>query len=165
MVANSFTLIIPGAARTPASKAKTADLYFIKQPVAGKRMSAIEMAHFPVDPDDPMSIQSRLAPVNIASSVTLITAQRLARRLCACKTPDNIPPRGTARAAATRFTSGFAGSCRSRKRAAASSFGSNAIQVAEQARREGVRGLLGACSRSNMNDFAQGSHGLHLRGK
>ena len=34
-----------------------------------------------------------IAPFNIASSVILITAQRLARRLCPnCKVPINIPP-------------------------------------------------------------------------
>jgi type IV pilus assembly protein PilB len=32
-----------------------------------------------------------VAPFNIASSVILITAQRLARRLCACKKPMDIP--------------------------------------------------------------------------
>jgi len=32
-----------------------------------------------------------IAPFNIASSVTLITAQRLARRLCGCKAPVSIP--------------------------------------------------------------------------
>ena len=32
-----------------------------------------------------------VAPFNIASSVILITAQRLARRLCSCKTPMEIP--------------------------------------------------------------------------
>ena len=32
-----------------------------------------------------------VAPFNIASSVILITAQRLARRLCACKQPTVIP--------------------------------------------------------------------------
>jgi hypothetical protein len=31
-------------------------------------------------------------PFNIASSVILITAQRLARRLCTCKVPVSIPP-------------------------------------------------------------------------
>ena len=31
-----------------------------------------------------------VAPFNIASAVTLITAQRLARRLCSCKQPDSI---------------------------------------------------------------------------
>jgi type IV pilus assembly protein PilB len=31
-----------------------------------------------------------VAPFNIASAVTLITAQRLARRLCSCKQPDQI---------------------------------------------------------------------------
>jgi type IV pilus assembly protein PilB len=34
-----------------------------------------------------------VAPFNIASSVILITAQRLARKLCAsCKKPEDIPP-------------------------------------------------------------------------
>ena len=34
-----------------------------------------------------------IAPFNIASSVILITAQRLARRLCSsCKAPTDIPP-------------------------------------------------------------------------
>jgi type IV pilus assembly protein PilB len=33
-----------------------------------------------------------VAPFNIASSVTLITAQRLARRLCVCKQPVEISP-------------------------------------------------------------------------
>jgi type IV pilus assembly protein PilB len=32
-----------------------------------------------------------VAPFNIASSVILITAQRLARRLCSCKQPLDIP--------------------------------------------------------------------------
>jgi type IV pilus assembly protein PilB len=32
-----------------------------------------------------------IQPFNIASSVILITAQRLARRLCACKKPVSIP--------------------------------------------------------------------------
>ncbi len=32
-----------------------------------------------------------VAPFNVASSVVLITAQRLARRLCACKQPADIP--------------------------------------------------------------------------
>jgi len=32
-----------------------------------------------------------IAPFNIASSVTLIVAQRLARRLCGCRAPFNIP--------------------------------------------------------------------------
>ncbi len=33
-----------------------------------------------------------IAPFNIASSVILITAQRLARRLCTCKIPQPLPP-------------------------------------------------------------------------
>jgi type IV pilus assembly protein PilB len=32
-----------------------------------------------------------VAPFNIASSVIMITAQRLARRLCTCKQPTTIP--------------------------------------------------------------------------
>jgi len=32
-----------------------------------------------------------IAPFNIASSVIMITAQRLARRLCSCKKPISIP--------------------------------------------------------------------------
>ncbi|HRE13958.1 MAG TPA: type IV-A pilus assembly ATPase PilB [Usitatibacteraceae bacterium] len=39
-----------------------------------------------------------IAPFNIASSVILITAQRLARRLCACKRPVDIPPEALKRA-------------------------------------------------------------------
>ncbi len=42
-----------------------------------------------------------VAPFNIASAVTLITAQRLARRLCGCKQPDSI-------AADTLLAAGFA---------------------------------------------------------
>jgi type IV pilus assembly protein PilB len=33
-----------------------------------------------------------VAPFNVASSVILITAQRLARKLCSCKRPAEIPP-------------------------------------------------------------------------
>jgi type IV pilus assembly protein PilB len=33
-----------------------------------------------------------VAPFNVASSVMLITAQRLARKLCSCKRPAEIPP-------------------------------------------------------------------------
>jgi type IV pilus assembly protein PilB len=39
-----------------------------------------------------------VAPFNIASSVILITAQRLARRLCKCKQPADIPPEALLRA-------------------------------------------------------------------
>ncbi|MBS0320857.1 MAG: type IV-A pilus assembly ATPase PilB [Proteobacteria bacterium] len=40
-----------------------------------------------------------VAPFNIASSVILITAQRLARKLCpACKKPEDIPPEALLRA-------------------------------------------------------------------
>jgi type IV pilus assembly protein PilB len=39
-----------------------------------------------------------IAPFNVASSVILITAQRLARRLCSCKKPENIPAEALLRA-------------------------------------------------------------------
>jgi type IV pilus assembly protein PilB len=39
-----------------------------------------------------------IAPFNIASSVILITAQRLARKLCTCKRPVNIPEEALLRA-------------------------------------------------------------------
>ncbi|HSD61124.1 MAG TPA: type IV-A pilus assembly ATPase PilB [Burkholderiales bacterium] len=39
-----------------------------------------------------------IAPFNVASSVILITAQRLARRLCSCKKPENIPVEALLRA-------------------------------------------------------------------
>jgi type IV pilus assembly protein PilB len=38
-----------------------------------------------------------VAPFNIASSVILITAQRLARRLCSCKQPHGHPREALAR--------------------------------------------------------------------
>ena len=39
-----------------------------------------------------------IAPFNIASSVILITAQRLARKLCTCKKPEDIPEEALKRA-------------------------------------------------------------------
>ena len=43
-----------------------------------------------------------VAPFNVASSVLLITAQRLARRLCTqCKKPEEIPPEALLRAGFT----------------------------------------------------------------
>jgi type IV pilus assembly protein PilB len=43
-----------------------------------------------------------VAPFNIASSVILITAQRLGRKLCAhCKRPEDIPPEALLRAGFT----------------------------------------------------------------
>jgi type IV pilus assembly protein PilB len=39
-----------------------------------------------------------IAPFNIASSVILITAQRLARKLCSCKKPEEIPEEALVRA-------------------------------------------------------------------
>jgi type IV pilus assembly protein PilB len=44
-----------------------------------------------------------VAPFNIASSVILITAQRLGRRLCSqCKQPEDIPPEALLRAGFTQ---------------------------------------------------------------
>ena len=87
-----------------------------------------------------------VAPFNVASSVILITAQRLGRRLCPhCKKPEDIPPEAllragfseedldgtgsrsarsaatTARAPATRAASASTRSCRSPTRCASSS--------------------------------------------
>ena len=42
-----------------------------------------------------------VAPFNVASSVILITAQRLGRRLCSCKQPEDIPPEALLRAGFT----------------------------------------------------------------
>jgi type IV pilus assembly protein PilB len=42
-----------------------------------------------------------IAPFNIASSVILITAQRLARKLCTCKKPHEIPEEALKRAGFT----------------------------------------------------------------
>jgi type IV pilus assembly protein PilB len=42
-----------------------------------------------------------IAPFNIASSVILITAQRLARKLCSCKRPEEIPETALLRAGFT----------------------------------------------------------------
>ena len=164
MAANIFTLNISGPTRGLASEAKTADPYLINQLVARKR--AVEPGHFSSDPVDEKAIQSRLAPDNIASSAILITAQRPTRRLCACSTPDNIRPRGAARAAATGVTSRFAGSRRSRKRSKASS-GDNATGIAEQVRREGIRDLCqsGPVLIQMGNGSDRGSHGLHQRVK
>jgi type IV pilus assembly protein PilB len=39
-----------------------------------------------------------IAPFNIASSVIMVTAQRLARKLCACKKPAEIPEEALIRA-------------------------------------------------------------------
>jgi type IV pilus assembly protein PilB len=39
-----------------------------------------------------------VAPFNVASSVILITAQRLGRKLCQCKKPEDIPPEALLRA-------------------------------------------------------------------
>jgi type IV pilus assembly protein PilB len=42
-----------------------------------------------------------VAPFNVASSVIMITAQRLGRRLCKCKKPEDIPPEALLRAGFT----------------------------------------------------------------
>jgi len=151
--------------RELVGEAKSANLHIVKQLASSNR--AIETGRFPIDSVDKKLVRSRLAPVNIASGVILITARRLSRRLCACMTPDNIPTRGAARTAATGATSGFAGSCRSRKRPTASPYGGNAAQITEQARREGyVRPVpIGPAQGQIGNDFAPGSHGLHQRVK
>jgi type IV pilus assembly protein PilB len=39
-----------------------------------------------------------VAPFNVASSVIMITAQRLGRKLCHCKKPEDIPPEALLRA-------------------------------------------------------------------
>jgi type IV pilus assembly protein PilB len=51
-----------------------------------------------------------VAPFNIASSVIMITAQRLARRLCTCKKPIDIPIEALMSAGFTERTSTAAGS-------------------------------------------------------
>jgi type IV pilus assembly protein PilB len=107
-----------------------------------------------------------IAPFNIASSVILITAQRLVRRLCACKAPVTIPREALEHAgfSAHELNGGWqaygpvgCGRCKG------SGFkgrigvyqvmpiseeinriimrGGNALDIADQARREGVRDL------------------------
>ena len=119
-----------------------------------------------------------VAPFNIASSVILITAQRLARRLCTCKQPRDIPrgraaarrlhggrPRrqleavsarsaaSAATAPATRAASASTRSCRSPTTIAASSSCATATrcEIADQAKKEGVQAICAspACSRSS----------------
>ena len=107
-----------------------------------------------------------IAPFNIASSVILITAQRLARRLCTCKTPVTIPREALLDAGFTEEDAdgnwqpyGPAG-CERCKRSGYKGrvgiyqvmpvteelqrvimAGGNAIEIAEQAGREGIRDL------------------------
>lgn len=107
-----------------------------------------------------------LAAFNIASSVILITAQRLARRLCTCKTPLTIPREALIQAGFTEkdFDGDWQlygpGSC---ERCKGSGYkgrvgiyqvmpisdelgriimtGGNAMDIADQARREGIKDL------------------------
>jgi type IV pilus assembly protein PilB len=107
-----------------------------------------------------------IAPFNIASSVILITAQRLARRLCTCKVPVTIPrealesagfaayelngawqpygPIGCERCKGTGYR-GRVGIYQvmpiSEEMNRIIMRGGNAMDIAEQARREGVRSL------------------------
>ena len=71
-----------------------------------------------------------IAPFNIASSVIMITAQRLARRLCSCKKPISIPMEALLQAGFHEheiqriiMTNG------------------NSIDIAEQAQQEGIKDL------------------------
>jgi type IV pilus assembly protein PilB len=107
-----------------------------------------------------------IAPFNIASSVILITAQRLVRRLCSCKAPVTIPrealetagfadddldgswqpygPTGCERCKGTGYR-GRVGVYQvmpiSEEINRIIMRGGNAIDIADQARREGVRDL------------------------
>ena len=107
-----------------------------------------------------------IAPFNVASSVILITAQRLARRLCSCKRPLELPgealidagygedeidgswqPYGPVGCEACKGT-GYKGRVGiyqvmpiSEELNRIIMRGGNAIDIADQARREGVRDL------------------------
>ena len=107
-----------------------------------------------------------VAPFNIASSVIMITAQRLARRLCSCKKPAVIPPEALLRAGFTEEDldgswqpymhvgceickgSGYKGRVGiyhvmpiSEEMTRIIMRNGNAIDIADQAQREGVRDL------------------------
>ena len=107
-----------------------------------------------------------IAPFNIASSVILITAQRLARRLCSCKKPVDLPSEVLLQAGFTEedldgtwqpFThtgcdickgSGYKGRVGIYQVMPISDdlnriimTNGNAIDIADQARREGIRDL------------------------
>jgi type IV pilus assembly protein PilB len=106
-----------------------------------------------------------VAPFNIASSVILITAQRLARRLCTCKKPISIPVEALLQAGFTEEeidglqvyapngcdrckNSGYKGRVGiyqvmpiSEEMGRLIMTGGNAIDIADQARREGIRDL------------------------
>lgn len=110
-----------------------------------------------------------VAPFNIASSVILITAQRLARRLCSCKKPVDIPVEALLQAgfAAEEIDgswqpygpvgcekcsgSGYKGRVGiyqvmpiSEEMARIIMSNGNSIDIAEQARAEGIRDLRGS---------------------
>jgi type IV pilus assembly protein PilB len=107
-----------------------------------------------------------VAPFNIASSVMLIMAQRLTRRLCThCKTPEDIPREALEEEGFTaaeideglviyravgcdRCNQGYRGRIGifqvmpiSEQMGRLMMEGGNAMQLAEQARREGIRDL------------------------
>ncbi len=108
-----------------------------------------------------------VAPFNVASSVILITAQRLGRRLCShCKRPEDIPPEALLRAGFTEedldgswqpYGPGGCDHCKGtgyRGRVGVYQVlpitdemrqvimrNGNALDIAEQARKEGVRDL------------------------
>jgi type IV pilus assembly protein PilB len=106
-----------------------------------------------------------VAPFNIASSVILITAQRLARRLCSCKKPVSIPPEALLQAGFLEeeldglqiYGPGSCDRCKgsgykgrvgiyqvmpiSEEIGRIIMVGGNAIDIADQARREGVKDL------------------------
>jgi type IV pilus assembly protein PilB len=107
-----------------------------------------------------------VAPFNIASSVILITAQRLARRLCNCKKPVNIPVEALLQAGYDEedldgswhlYGPGGCDRCKgsgykgrvgiyqvmpiSEDMARIIMTNGNSLDIAEQARREGVRDL------------------------
>jgi type IV pilus assembly protein PilB len=107
-----------------------------------------------------------IAPFNIASSVNLITAQRLARKLCVCKQPADIPESALLQAGFTADQldgswtpfkpvgceicrdSGYKGRVGIYQVMPVSDDinriimkGGDAIDIADQARREGIRDL------------------------
>lgn len=107
-----------------------------------------------------------IAPFNVASSVILITAQRLARRLCSCKKPVKIPPEALIRAGFSEedldgswqpFGAGGCELCKGKGYKGRVGIyqvmpvsedmqriimtNGNAIDIADQAQREGIRDL------------------------
>ena len=117
-----------------------------------------------------------VAPYNIASSVNLIIAQRLARRLCnECKEPDEVPAEGLLDmgfaedeiddlelyrpVGCEQCNGGYKGRVGiyevmpvSEEMGRIMMSGGNAIQIAEQAQREGVKNLR----QSGLNKVSQG---------